>query len=277
MSALGLPRTTVIGGSGFIGQHVVKELQRQGLPHWEPAREEPGLLTEQLGHVIYCAGVTSDFRQRPFDTMRAHVGFLGELLEKAAFDSFVYLSSTRIYLGSPAGEEDTGFVVHPKDPDHLFHLSKLAGEALCLQSGRSGVRIARISNVCGEDYGSGNFLYSLLADAAGGGEVELRTSLDSAKDYIGVEDVARLLIRISQDGKERIYNVASGVNTTNRSLVQWLKGVTGCQIRVRPGAPTVCFPPISIERIRNEFYFEPGDGEAMLRSLMQRYWDGKRN
>lgn len=236
-----------------------------------PDRDDPAVFSKPLGRVLFCAGVTSDFRQRPFDTMRAHVSLAGELLEKAEFDSFVYLSSTRLYLDSPAAHEQAVFTVDPARPDHLFHLSKLAGESLCMNAGRAGVSIARVSNVCGDDYGSGNFLYSLIRDAVEKGTITLHTTLDSAKDYIGVGDVAELLLRISQGEGSGIYNVASGVNTTNRSLIQWISELTGCQAAVADHATSVTFPPIHINRIQAEFGYEQPDCEALIRGVIQSY------
>ncbi|MEW9700317.1 NAD-dependent epimerase/dehydratase family protein [Paenibacillus sp. SI8] len=264
-------RTTVIGAQGFIGQHIVKALESFQLACFAPEKGDSALFREPLGRVIYCAGVTSDFRQRPFDTMRSHVSFLSELLEKATFNSFVYVSSTRIYLGCSHADERATLAVNPQDPDHLFHLSKLAGETLCLHAGRPNVKIARVSNVCGDDYNSGNFLYALLRDALESGRIELHTTLNSSKDYIGVEDVAKLLIQISEAGKSRIYNVASGVNTSNREIVEWIIELTGCEVTVADSARTIIFPEIAINLIRNEFDFKASDSGALIQKLAEKY------
>jgi len=33
------------------------------------------------GHVIYCIGLTADFRQKPFETIEAHVSKLAEVAQ----------------------------------------------------------------------------------------------------------------------------------------------------------------------------------------------------
>lgn len=277
MTGMVRERFTVVGGRGFIGRHMVRLLNSMGADCLVPERDAPALLHGPLGHVIYCAGVTSDFRRRPFDAMRAHCGLLGEMLERAAFTSLLYLSSTRMYLGGISGEEETEFTVDPRKPDHLFHLSKLAGEALCHQSGRPGVRIARLSNVCGDDYGSGNFLYSLLVDAVGKKHILLRTSLDSAKDYIGVDDAVRLLLRIALEGKSKVYNVASGVNTTNGAIAGWIRERTGCSVQVADDAPDVIFPVIGIGRITKEFGYAPRDSRTVIGGVIEDYLAKRRD
>lgn len=103
--------------------------------------------------------------------------------------------------------------MQPQDPSDLYNLSKLMGESLCLTGGRTGVRVARLSNVVGgEDRDSGNFVPSLVREARGG-HIVLQTAPDSVKDYIHIDDVAELLPRIATQGRERLYNVASGLQT----------------------------------------------------------------
>ncbi|WP_167859269.1 NAD-dependent epimerase/dehydratase family protein [Paenibacillus cymbidii] len=262
-------RTTVIGAGGFIGRHVVAALAADEC--FAPARNDPALFREPLGHVVYCAGVSSDFRKRPYDTMRAHVGHLADLLERADFESFVYVSSTRVYLGCDNADEQSALRVDLREPDHLFHLSKLAGESLCLHGGRQGVRIARLSNVLGDDYSSGNFVFALIRSAVERGAIALESAPDSAKDYIAVGDVARLLVRIAREGASPIYNVASGINTTAGAVAELIRERTGCSVSVLPGAPTVRFPPIGTGRIAAEFGFRSRPIAGLIHELIDLY------
>lgn len=66
-----------------------------------------------------------------------------------------------------------------------------------------------------------------------------------------------LLIKIATTGQYSIYNVASGINVSNRELLETLESLIHCQIEVLPQAKTVSFPPINIQRIREEFGFQP--------------------
>lgn len=243
---------TVFGASGFIGSNLVQSLQSESLACWTPRRGENGL-DRPLGHAIYCIGLTADFRQRPYDTVRAHVCHLVDILEKAEFDSFLYLSTTRVYSGSSSSHENTTLIANPGQPGDLYNISKIAGESLSLSCGRANVRVARLSNVIGRDFSSENFLSSVIRDAVKNGKVVLRSSVRSEKDYIAIDDVVRLLPLIAQRGKQRIYNVASGSNTSNGAILEEVQRVTGCAVEVTPDAPTLTFPPIDTERIRTEF------------------------
>ncbi len=162
-----------------------------------------------------------------------------------------------MYGGQSQGAEDAALSVNPHDPSDLYNLSKLMGESMCLASGRSGVRVARLSNVVGaDDAESSNFLPSLLRDARAG-HITLRTDLASAKDYIHIEDVLHLLPRIALQGRQSMYNVASGQQVTHGQWVDRLVAKTGCTVQVLENAPVVHFAPVDVTRIQAEFGFEP--------------------
>jgi hypothetical protein len=60
------------------------------------------------------------------------------------------------------------------------------------------------------------------------------------------------LTRIALNGRERLYNVASGQNVTNAEIARWLVQV-GVETRFAPGVSTVTFPHIDTRRIEAEF------------------------
>lgn len=252
---MGAPSFSIIGSRGFIGSQLVRHLTRVGDEIFCPARDTAPPYGRSLGHVLYCAGVTADFRERPFAAMESHVSVLSAVLERERFDSLTYLSSTKVYGRSETTGEGTACVVRPEDPEDLYRLSKLAGEALCLQSGKA-VRIARLSNVFGAG-ASASFLSTILEAALNGGAVTLQSTADSAKDYVSVTDVVTLLRRIALEGTERIYNVASGTNVVNAVLMDAVQRETRCTWTVAPTAARLVHTPIDIGRVRTEFRFEP--------------------
>ncbi len=249
-------KCTVLGGRGFIGRHLVRHLESLGCDVWVPERDEPRVLQQPLGHVFYCIGLTADFRDHPFDTVRAHVTVLSNLLEHADFDSLLYLSSTRVYGRSKTTGEDDVLAVLPEDPSDLYNLSKLLGESLCLSSERKRVRVARLSNVVGTEMGSDNLVGGLLQEARSG-LIRLKTHPDSAKDYILIDDVIRILWLIANGGRDRIYNVASGIQIAHHQWLAALHETTGCLVQTDIHAPFQSFPVIDVQRIRKEFDFKP--------------------
>jgi nucleoside-diphosphate-sugar epimerase len=245
---------TVVGGAGFVGSALVRHLEAVGHACRVPAR---GRAVDEgpLGHVVYCAGLTGDWIARPYDTIEAHVGALAALARDGHFDSLLYLSSTRVYDGhpGPVAREDDELRARPQDADDLYALSKATGEALALAAGG---RVARLSNVFGPHAAAHDFLSSVLRESERG-RVTLESSLDSSRDFVSLGDVVSLLARIALEGRERVYNVASGIAVTNRELADALTGLTGCDVHVRPGAPRVRRVAIDISRVSDEFGFSP--------------------
>lgn len=261
---------TVLGASGFVGSHLVEHFKKEGIDYYAPTKDDQksfSFVERPLGHVIYCIGLTADFRQHPLETAEAHVSLLVQYLKKTEFDSFLYLSSTRIYEGSDQTDELATLTVNPLDPNHIFNLTKLAGEACCLSQKRASIRIARLSNVLGNDFKSENFIFSVMREIAKTSHVTLHTTADSAKDYIHIDDVVRLIIHIAERGKDRIYNLASGKNMSNQVLLDKIVKLSGGKVRYADDMKQIRFLPIQTDRIRSEFLFKPKDIEETIEKL----------
>lgn len=245
---------TILGSRGFVGAALVERARADGLPVHCPGRDED-LTGRDLGTVIYTIGLTADFRTRLLDTVEAHVSYLERLVRHSRCDSIVYLSSARIYgRGDGGTSEISDIKVQPANPDHLYNISKLMGESLIL-SAAARPRVVRLGNVYGADLRSANFLTDVIGSALRTGRVALRTSWDSEKDYISIDDVTDLIFRIARDGRETIYNLASGLNVTNREIGDLLAKHLGCEVVVEPGSPSIRYAPLDARRITAEFGF----------------------
>jgi nucleoside-diphosphate-sugar epimerase len=261
---------TILGASGFIGSALARRLSGTELACRTPDRNQR-LTGTDLGHIIYCAGLTADFRSHPFETVEAHVCHLLHVLRDCEFQSLVYLSSTRVYRHHPGlAGEDSPLLVDSSDPDDLYGISKLMGEAVARACGRK-IKIVRLSNVYGPDFTSENFLATMVREAVSTKQVKVHSSPDSEKDYVSVHDVVDSLIKIALGGKQEIYNVASGVNVSNFELTQRLRELTGCRIAFDPLAVKQSFPRISINRMRSEFEFQPSSVLDDLGKIVESY------
>ena len=266
---------TVLGGSGFIGSALVAENARRGHDVVVPARGDDRWLDGEAGHVIHAAGVTADFRARPLDTVEAAVSLVGQVLRRARFDTLLYLSSSRLYRRGNATDEDTPICVSPADPEDLYDIAKLAGEALCRTAGPR-VRIARLSSVVDRDFASDNFLFQLIRAACDEGRILLRSAPESAKDYVLLGDVAPLLVDIAERGTAPSYNIGRGANVSHRDLLAPILAETGARLDIEPGAPTLRAPVLDISRVREEFGFSPGDIVAAIPGLVRDYRNASR-
>lgn len=259
---------TVLGASGFIGSHLVDHLRSLGHEVAAISRSNFPAPPADLGHCIYAIGLTADFRTRPFDAIEAHVSIAAKLLRDYNFQSFLYLSSTRVYAKSAEAHEEAILSALPSDPSDLYNLSKLTGESICLSCDRKNVRIARLSNVIGPDEASSDTFVGELCREARRGHIELRSAPESSKDYIWIGDVTDLLARIATEGRHSMYNVASGIELAHEAWVSGLSAITGCSVSVAKYAPVIRFPPISTSRILGEFGYAPSPVLQLLPAML---------
>lgn len=244
----------MIGSTGFIGRRMVRHLRDHGFEVETPFRDTADLRGRKLGHVIYAIGLTGNFRRAPQSTVEAHVTLLQKLLDGADFDSWLYLSSTRVYEGlrdaSPA-TEDAALNVRP-GLDAIYNLSKLLGESVCLAIDRTAIRVARLSNVYGSGQSPHSFLGSVIGDLVRRQTVMMGESCQSSKDYVSIDDVVGVITAVAMRGRERIYNVASGRPVTHGALASVIRQ-GGYAVDFAPDAPTRSFPVIDNTRISGEF------------------------
>jgi len=243
---------TIFGGSGFIGTRLAGQLNALGYDVRPVGRDTWPAAGESLGHVVFTIGMTAQFRGRPFETVETQTLRAYEALSRYRFDSFLYLSSTRVYQGSQRTSEETAIVVRPSTADAIYNLTKMTAECLCLSLDDPAVRVARLSNVFGPENDSELFVSSVLREAASTGQVVFRSAPQSAKDYIHAADVAELLVDIALAGRERLYNVSFGENVSNSALADALIAC-GVKVAFEDGAPELSFPQIDITRLMREF------------------------
>jgi nucleoside-diphosphate-sugar epimerase len=96
--------------------------------------------------------------------IETHVAILSETMKHATYDSWLYLSSTRIYQGLENLATGSSRIRVMPGADGIYDISKLLGESLRLTLDRSNVRVVRLSNVYGIGQGHHTFLGALISD-----------------------------------------------------------------------------------------------------------------
>lgn len=247
---------TVFGAGGFIGARLCAKLEAGGGSVRRVSRDNWPAPGSRLGHVTFTIGMTADFRTKPFETVESQVSVLARALKDYRYESFLALSSTRVYRGATDTREDARLSLSPGDPDDLYNATKLAGEALCLAIDNPNIRVARLSNIYGWPGPSQSFLASVIEEAARKGAVNFRTGPGAAKDYLDLGNAITALTLIAEQGQARIYNVAAGLNVSNGEIAAVLER-EGIATSFAPGAPEPLFPEMDVSRLRSEFDLAP--------------------
>jgi nucleoside-diphosphate-sugar epimerase len=263
-------RFTVYGARGFIGSSLAAHLRGAGHDVRTPARDEIPGPDEPLGHVVYAIGLTGDFRSRPIDTVEAHVGALADRIRAASYDSWLCLSSTRVYGGLTGPVSEDSVLRARPDADGIYDLSKLLGEAICLSMPDERVRAARISNVYGPGMHDNSFLGMLLADVAAGRDITIGEAPGSSKDYVAIDDLCRMIEQIAVGGHHRLYNLASGSPVTHAEIAEVIEREMSSSVAFADGGPLRAFPTIDVARISGEIDFRPASLLERLPTMLAR-------
>jgi nucleoside-diphosphate-sugar epimerase len=261
---------TILGSKGFIGSNIENYLKKLGHECYTPEIRNHDLSGESLGHVIFAIGVPN-FKERPFDAVEGHVCALKKILEKCRYESLVYFSGTRVYSRMSSTNEDEPVLINSLEYNNLYEISKLMGESLCIATKNPNVKIVRLSNVTGFNPNSNLFLPSIIKEAVQTNKIKIFTSLKSEKDYIYINDVNSLIYEILINGKDKIYNVASGQNIKSQQLLEKIKSITNCSIEISPNAPEYSFPVILIDKIKKEFNFKPTNIIDKIDEIVESY------
>lgn len=264
---------TVIGGKGFIGSKIVKSLESMGDNVWIPNKGDKSIFKKPLGVVIYCAG-HGDCNNGIYKVFDSNSVLLSKLLELADFERIVYISSTRIYMNQEEADENSNLTISENDSRRLFNLTKLLSEELLMKSGRK-FSIIRPSNTYGMALKSPLFLPTIVRNAVDFGEINMHVSSDYAKDYISVDDVAELTVKISKDENaiNEIFNIASGENIKANEIIKILVSETSCKVNWHSNESLEYFPITNIDKILLRYNFKPrkvlNDLESMIKEYKQ--------
>lgn len=254
----------VIGGMGFIGYNLVKELIREGHEVWvydrnciesrkhsecayifdelENIRKYPEIFEELYGvyHLIHTTVPQSSNENIIYDAESNILGtiqLLDACVEKRV-KKVVYASSGGTVYGIPEYSPiDEG---HPTNPICAYGISKLAIEKyLKLYFSLYGLnyKIARISNPYGpfQVNSSQGIIGVLLNKIIKKETVEIWGDGSATRDYIYIKDLADALktLMIYDNNNHHTYNIGSGLGTSVNQLIELLCQVTGQKVDVR--------------------------------------------
>jgi nucleoside-diphosphate-sugar epimerase len=270
-----LGRVAVVGGRGFVGSAVARRAEEAGYAV-DVRSHEASFDGEEFDAVVYCSGVAWGAQERPLDAFETHVSAVARILRTVQSGRFIYLSSTRVYDGAASTDEAQRLILDAPERIDAYRASKIAGEGVVLCGHRSPC-VLRLSNVYGPSFDSGLFLSDILRQAGTFGKIDVRTSEASSKDYVSVEDVAKVAIDVcGLDRVAHVYNVARGKNTTHGEIFSVLRA-QNVDVGVPDDAPTSVAPQISVDRLARDVSWQPRDVLAdlpdLLRSFQVRFGD----
>jgi UDP-glucose 4-epimerase len=240
-----MTRTLILGSTGFIGTAVSAELKKRGLAYkglgsrdldlTKPeSAEKLAALVDEDAIIVVAARVNRPDPQLQFADDIAVVTNVSDALARRRAKLCVFVSSTSVY-GSAAANLDVTEET-PVDPGSLYAISKFTGEHLLrLFCARAGTPLLTLRPAMvygpgdpGTGYGPGRFVRSALKS----GEIELFDDGGEIRDYLYIDDLARIAVDLSQAGAHGIFNVACGETPSFADIAAELERIAGKKIGI---------------------------------------------
>ena len=296
------PRVLVTGAAGFVGHHLVRELESSGhevattdalqpdapaahgLPDYSTADLRDGESMRALVRatrpdaVVHLAGVSfvPDGARDPSLALTVNIGGTWTLAEALAAEAprarLLFVSTAQVYgtIPSPAPLREES----PLRPLSLYAVTKVAGESLLLARHAA----ARPGNHTGPGQ-TPKFVAPAFARqvlSAKRGEIAaLRVgNLDSIRSFADVRDVVRAYRLLLERGVPGgVYNVASPANVRIGELLDRLRALAGCDAPVETDPalwrPTDACPDLDVSRLRADTGWAPAFSlDDTLRDLL---------
>lgn len=255
-------KVLVTGGAGFIGSHIVDALIQQGhrvavvdnlstgckenvnsaatfypIDIWSPELEEvfrkerPEIVNHQAAQTV----IQKSMEDPVFDATQNILGSLNLISQCVRFGvrKIVYASSGGAVYGEPkyrpVDEE------HPVAPISHYGISKYAVEHYLRVSGVEhslAYAVLRYANVYGprqNPKGEAGVVAIFARQMLSGERPTIFGKGDKTRDYVYVSDVvAANLLAMERDGKG-VYNIGTGVETSDQEMFDMLAKLTGYQ------------------------------------------------
>lgn len=140
----------------------------------------------------------------------------------------VHVSTDEVYGSIPSGSWTEDHLLEPNSP---YAASKAGSDMIARSYARTHALNISITR-CSNNYGPYQFPEKLIplftTHLIDGGRVPLYGSGENVRDWLHVDDHARAIALVLQDGRQgEIYNIGGGTELTNRDLTERLLEITG--------------------------------------------------
>lgn len=222
-------KVVVFGGTGFIGEYIVRALEKRGqacvVIDAATSRETVSNAIADAAHVMWLIPPVP--------------GLLKSLARKISaaprLKKFLYASTTLLYGGDAPQKEDA-----PLHPSTDYERAKCEEEEIVrdmFSKHPEALIITRFANVYGGIKNRG-VIGKILSALRGGSTFVVNGDGSQRRDYVHVADIARLAVDILfTPAAHGVYNVSTGTAHSLRELIGKIEQIAGKKVIVKWGNP----------------------------------------
>jgi nucleoside-diphosphate-sugar epimerase len=234
-------RTVVIGGTGFVGAAVVREITRQGGHVVALSRSEVDLLSpnasERLASQLKSGdAVVAAAARAPCKDLAMMIGNMViakamlEALRRADVSHVVNISSDAVYADKPLPLTEASPTA-PTTMHGAMHLAREVAFKTELKAPLANLRPTLLYGAQDPHNGYGPNRFRRLANS--GNDIVLFGEGEERRDHVLIDDLARLIVRVLSHRSEGVLNVATGTVHSFRAVADGVVAAAPRKVPVR--------------------------------------------
>lgn len=208
----------ITGSSGFLGKALLKRIEATSIPHdkiqtLKYSNFDKFFFFSTYGNLAHQNDTEAIVRANVLD-----LAYTLDQIKDKQFNSFIYTSTSSVNLKNQT----------------VYSRTKKAGEELCLaykERYNLPICIIRPYSITGVGEQPSHLIPKLINSCLYGDAIDFVA--EPVHDFIDIDDMVDAIIALSENGAAGVYEIGSGVGTSNQEVQKIIEEITGNRSNTR--------------------------------------------